>query len=488
MPSATRTGPIDGLNSDSSPTSGNTNNGNRHSLFLFDIRISDIGRDEFRIGSRDRLFEVCFMRIALWYSSMFPQLWRRGLEFALLASASSVLVALVYLHLTFVHSPVTCLSDLKWPEDGILRIEANSHAVEYSLEYGLLKLSTETRERLKVPVHVVHLDPESDECFGPYWSRVLQKSLVNTEDALMASLKTLAEKQERRGFVRNVESGDLYRFVNVLSSRVSYLTAALVMFIFTLVITLLLRHSHYQVYGFVASLMDGQTNPPFAPLLTIVLALVGMEAIMAEFFGDTSTAFYVILIVWASDQFHGMCQSRLTRRHWPRFFYLYHFAFYAYEHRFSSQHSGLALLASWLLTLHSMVYFVHRCELPQLVNLAASSSSPSSSSSSSTPATSISHTSSSHQSMQERTSSASEQGQLSSYVSSLNHNHSHLNHHIRHDSEQEESSSSPTVNAASHPEQSASRNCTETSPNGVGQEAAIATAAAAGNAADGRTE
>ena len=451
MPSATRTGPIDGLNSDSSPSDSNANNGNRHSLFLFDIRVSDIGRDEFRvIGSRDRLFEVCFMRIGLWYSSMFPQLWRRGLELALLASASSVLAALVYLHLTFVHSPVTCLSDLNWPEDGILRIEANSHAVEYSLEYGLLKLSTETRERLKVPVHVVHLDPESDECFGSYWSRFLQKSLVNTEDALMASLKTLAEKQDKRGFVRNVESGDLYRFVNVLSSRVSYLTAALVMFIFTLVITLLLRHSHFQVYAFVASLMDGQTNPPFAPLLTIVLALVGMEAIMAEFFGDTSTAFYVILIVWAADQFHTMCRSRLTRRHWPRFFFLYHFAFYAYEHRFSSQHSGLALLASWLLTLHSMVYFVHRCELPQLVNLAASSPPP---------ASSISH-SSSHQSMQERHSSASEQqGQLSSYVSSLNHHHHH--HQQQHHHSQQEHNSPVNV----PPGQNGSSNCTERSGN-----------------------
>jgi hypothetical protein len=32
------------------------------------------------------------------------------------------------------------------------------------------------------------------------------------------------------------------------------------------------------------------------------VSLTGMEAIMSEFFNDTSTAFYVILIVWIADQ------------------------------------------------------------------------------------------------------------------------------------------------------------------------------------------
>lgn len=325
MTSSARSGPINGLTGRSeAPSSGPRSNGNndngghhRHSLYYFDIRVSEVNRDP-----QDRIFEVCFMRLGLWYSSIFPPICRKAIEFALLASAISVLAALVYLHLTFFHRPVTCLSHLNWTaEDGILRVEADEHAVEYSLEYGLLKLSNETRVRLKVPVNVIHLDPTSDECFGSYWSRMAQRTLISTEDALMASLKTLAEKQERRGFVLNVDSGELYRFVNVLSTRFHYVSAALVMFIFTLVITLLLRHSHYQVYTFVACLMEGNSFPTIASLLTIVLALVGMEAIMAEFFGETTTAFYVILIVWAADQFNSMCRSRLTRRHWPRFFF-----------------------------------------------------------------------------------------------------------------------------------------------------------------------
>ena len=53
---------------------------------------------------------------------------------------------------------------------------------------------------------------------------------------------------------------------------------------------------------------------PAAPLLTVILALVGMEAIMSEFFEDTTTAFYVILMVWLCDQYDAICcHTPITR-------------------------------------------------------------------------------------------------------------------------------------------------------------------------------
>ncbi|VDK84580.1 unnamed protein product [Onchocerca ochengi] len=105
---------------------------------------------------------------------------------------------------------------------------------------------------------------------------------------------------------------------------------------------------------------------PAAPLLTVILALVGriaqgttayeatvnsvfsgMEAIMSEVFNDTSTAFYVILLVWIADQYDAICcHSPISKRHWLRFFYLYHYAFYAYQYRYNGQYGGLALLTS----------------------------------------------------------------------------------------------------------------------------------------------
>ncbi|XP_010215466.1 PREDICTED: LOW QUALITY PROTEIN: membralin [Tinamus guttatus] len=93
-----------------------------------------------------------------------------------------------------------------------------------------------------------------------------------------------------------------------------------------------------------------------------------MEAIMSEFFNDTTTAFYIILIVWLADQYDAICcHTNTSKRHWLRFFYLYHFAFYAYHYRFNGQYSSLALVTSWLFIQHSMIYFFHHYELPAIL-------------------------------------------------------------------------------------------------------------------------
>lgn len=45
----------------------------------------------------------------------------------------------------------------------------------------------------------------------------------------------------------------------------------------------------------------------------------GMEAIMSEFFNDTTTAFYIILIVWVADQYDAICcHTNISKRHWLR--------------------------------------------------------------------------------------------------------------------------------------------------------------------------
>ncbi|NXS05565.1 MBRL protein, partial [Oxylabes madagascariensis] len=141
----------------------------------------------------------------------------------------------------------------------------------------------------------------------------------------------------------------------------------------TLSVSMLLRYSHHQIFVFIVDLlqmleMNMTIAFPAAPLLTVILALVGMEAIMSEFFNDTTTAFYIILIVWLADQYDAICcHTNTSKRHWLRFFYLYHFAFYAYHYRFNGQYSSLALVTSWLFIQHSMIYFFHHYELPAIL-------------------------------------------------------------------------------------------------------------------------
>ncbi|XP_068599432.1 LOW QUALITY PROTEIN: membralin [Brachionichthys hirsutus] len=252
-----------------------------------------------------------------------------------------------------------------WPQE--------EYIVEYSLEYGFLRLSQSTRQRLHIPVMLVTLDPMKDECFGDGFSRFLLDEFLGYDDILMSSVKALAENEENKGFLRNVVSGEHYRFVSMWMARTSYLAAFVIMVIFTLSVSMLLRYSHHQIFVFIVDLlqmleMNMTIAFPAAPLLTVILALVGMEAIMSEFFNDTTTAFYIILIVWLADQYDAICcHTNTGKRHWLRFFYLYHFAFYAYHYRFNGQYSSLALVTSWLFIQHSMVYFFHHYELPAIL-------------------------------------------------------------------------------------------------------------------------
>ncbi|XP_042198655.1 membralin isoform X1 [Callorhinchus milii] len=252
-----------------------------------------------------------------------------------------------------------------WPQE--------EYIVEYSLEYGFLRLSQSTRQRLNIPVMVVILDPTKDLCFGDGFSRFLLDEFLGYDDILMSSVKALAENEENKGFLRNVVSGEHYRFVSMWMARTSYLAAFVIMVIFTLSVSMLLRYSHHQIFVFIVDLlqmleMNMTIAFPAAPLLTVILALVGMEAIMSEFFNDTTTAFYIILIVWLADQYDAICcHTNTSKRHWLRFFYLYHFAFYAYHYRFNGQYSSLALVTSWLFIQHSMIYFFHHYELPAIL-------------------------------------------------------------------------------------------------------------------------
>ncbi|XP_005190493.1 uncharacterized protein LOC101900986 isoform X2 [Musca domestica] len=414
------------------------------------------------MNMRNRLFHAIYFKVALIYAQMFPKPFQRALEYFFLAKALLFFSALVYIHMSFIKNPATCLEHVQdWPRDGVLRVEVipnldkrmelyeesqvyernmrklysdyfygigpktknqlyhhkyatnetftyylqheevyesylkdkqqqateyhenpdmeydEQYIVEYSLEYGNLRLSPATRKRLQIPVRVVRLDPMTNKCFGDRFSKFLLKELLGYDDLLMTSVRVIAEKEENKGYLRNVITGEHYRFVSTWwTAWSSYPTAFFVMILFTFSISMLLRFSHHQIFVFIVDLLqmlefNVTARFPIAPLLIVILALVGMEAIMSEFFNDTTTAFYIILIVWVADQYDAICcHTSITKRHWLRFFYLYHFAFYAYHYRFSGQNRSLALVSSWLFIQHSMLYFFHHYELPVIMQQA----------------------------------------------------------------------------------------------------------------------
>jgi hypothetical protein len=138
------------------------------------------------------------------------------------------------------------------------------------------------RHELNVDMLVVQLDAEKDKCFEHWRQRPLMRYLVGMDELVMASVKKLSENETtERGYLRDLIGGELYHFVSIGPPSIShYLTAMTIMLIFTFAISMLLRYSHDQIFVFIVDLfqMFELNQPlifPIAPLLTVILALVG---------------------------------------------------------------------------------------------------------------------------------------------------------------------------------------------------------------------
>ncbi|EFN63664.1 Membralin [Camponotus floridanus] len=140
----------------------------------------------------------------------------------------------------------------------------DGYIVEYSLEYGFLRLSPAARQRLNIPVKIVTLDPLNDKCFGDAFSRLILDEFLGYDDLLMASIKTLAEHEDNKGFLRNVVTGEHYRFVSMWMARTSYLAAFFVMLVFS--------HSFVR-YPHVAMELFSFFTSPFGMLLTTLITI-----------------------------------------------------------------------------------------------------------------------------------------------------------------------------------------------------------------------
>lgn len=111
--------------------------------------------------------------------------------------------------------------------------EEDQFIVEYSLEYGFLRLSNATRERMNIPVLYVYLNPDTDKCFGDNLSRFILEKFLGYDDLLMAALKTLAEKEDNKGYLRNLVTGEHFRFISSWwVPRGSFLAAFFIMLLF----------------------------------------------------------------------------------------------------------------------------------------------------------------------------------------------------------------------------------------------------------------
>uniref|UniRef100_A0A0K0EM90 Membralin n=1 Tax=Strongyloides stercoralis TaxID=6248 RepID=A0A0K0EM90_STRER len=241
--------------------------------------------------------------------------------------------------------------------------------VEFSYYHGLLRLHPTIRHKYNIPVYTLRLDAQNSSCFQHIDKTQIMVNFIGYEESLIVSLKHMAGKEMERGYFRDILSGEYFRFVYFNHPKRNILIAVGSMILFTLLISLLLRYSHQQIFVFIMSILrmfelNIAINSPVAPLITVILALVGMEAIMSEVFHNTSTAFYVIMIVWAGDQFDAIvCRHSLSKKYWLRYFFLTHCTFYVYQYGSNGYFPNLALFISTIFILYTMIKIYHDLEL-----------------------------------------------------------------------------------------------------------------------------
>ena len=169
----------------------------------------------------------------------------------------------------------------------------SDYVVEYSLEYGFLRLSQDVRNKLNISIMTVTLDSNKDQCFGDQLSRFILRHFLGFNDILLNSLKGLAENQSSRGYIKNLVTGaferwptvrarplqeqsltqsrfffcadEYFRFVNIYMTRASYVPAAFIMLLFTLTISMLIRYSHNQILILTSRLTLDSSRPRKAP-------------------------------------------------------------------------------------------------------------------------------------------------------------------------------------------------------------------------------
>ncbi|CAF3173968.1 unnamed protein product [Rotaria sp. Silwood2] len=102
------------------------------------------------------------------------------------------------------------------------------------------------------------------------------------------------------GYVRNVMTNNHFRFVSTWQNHRlwTYLVAFCIIIVFYFDVSSLFTFSNISFLIIdLLRMIEHNTSIvfPAAPLLKVILALIGMKAIMSEFFSDVSTAFYIYI-------------------------------------------------------------------------------------------------------------------------------------------------------------------------------------------------
>ena len=166
------------------------------------------------------------------------------------------------------------------------------------------------------------------------------------------------------GYVLDLRSREIYRFYAAYFDRMLLLFAFFPILIIALMSSNLLWFCHVILHHMIIFMRFTADHmaPIFMSLatLTLLYALFGIFAVMTGLLNDDGPlCLIVMLAIFSADQYYLIfCNHPVSKRQWPKFFYLFLFVFVAYYLRFNGQLFLYAFLTCYTLLTLSMVRIV----------------------------------------------------------------------------------------------------------------------------------
>ena len=152
------------------------------------------------------------------------------------------------------------------------------------------------------------------------------------------------------GYVQDLRSREMFRFYSTYFDRTLLIFAIFPILILALISSNLLWFCHVVLHHLAPMFMSIAS-------LTLMYALFGILAVMTGLLNDDGPlCLIVMLAVFSADQYYLVfCNHPVSKRQWPKFFYLFLFVFVAYYLRFDSQLFLYALVTCYMLLTLSIV-------------------------------------------------------------------------------------------------------------------------------------
>lgn len=286
------------------------------------------------------------------------------------------------------------------PLQPMLSQENTTLSLSYSGTKGFLWLSPATCLKHNISTQFVHVSQNYTPCFGEPFLQTIVTHILGPERVVLNWLVGVYEGQA--GYVYNPRTQhilDLHQqqvqlaldeekkdsdptvsLTLALPRRLVFklgvvMTSLFLFFITTTLVSFTLRETQERMLEFTFGLQAHvRAQRPLAQLvvmhlteiLVFVPIMVGMMFFLIEFYGgDKFLAFTVLSIVWVCEVF-SVISMRTTQgmQFFPKTFFLLFTLFHVYFFSFPFGFSYTALASMACFTLHSMLFFWHRYELP----------------------------------------------------------------------------------------------------------------------------